>query len=313
MSILKRLMLALGWGGARISIKTENNLCPRGTEVRGTIEISGGSLDQQLNRISVRLVEFREGKNQLVIRVLGEVCPAYNRPVARRSVQGFPFQFRIPDDARITKESWSRPYEGCRIDARASFGWFSAGSTAGAKLVVTEHREIEAVKVAMLSMGFTETSWYLHHLFVPEWNSTAAMAYDAPDKLREHLDGVSLIAQVEGDCLTGRLIVNLREMNLAEKLKALVGGNRQEYPLKIKCSELLTREGKPNYLAAVPHMERILNEAVLPLQNDPRYRLLRPTNAPADENTLLRPAAHGSGEADQQLLRPTTGPSQPNE
>src|SRR5205823_4441828 len=99
--------------------------------------------------------------------------------------------------------------------------------------------------------------------------------------------------------------INRRENSLAEHLKALVGGNNEEFSLALPRKDLLTPAGSPNSNGARPALEKILEDLIV-LPGDLKKTLLRPASRPASEDgNLLRPvqprpeALDGSG-----LLRP---------
>lgn len=301
--ILYRILAALGIGGARIFVELQDSVHPRGSEIRGQVIVVGGFVPQHMHGVTLELVETTSqgrGSSSRSLRrdILAKAMDI--RPTERRA---FAFRVRLPDGARLTtwiSRSRKAAIAGCLLKAEAHTAW-GIDPRAGATLNVVQHSEITAIQEAFVSLGFREAGPSRPALSSQE--DAMVRKFIPLGDWRTALDAATLQTRINGGSVEGRLFLNLREINLAERLQAMLGGNRLE------CDFTIPRAGL-NPDTALPYLKEIIDGSLLN-PADPRNRLLRPAEAPNQpEKTLLRPATSASQADSRMLLRPAT-PARP--
>lgn len=297
MPTLHQVMASLGVGGAKLTVQVEGSLHPRGAMVKGAVGLEGGRVEQRIRFIRLTIKEFWVTGSRRVSRERGVIHAASDVTIQPNQRLSFPFSFRMPDDMRLSSETaFGRPVAGCRIDAEAGVTFFYPCATA--VLHVETHREVAAVLGAMRRIGFEE-SW-APHLFVPSAEITR-IDYSVRGNLGRHLDGATIELKADASEVSGRLILNLREHSVAERIHALAGRDKVEIPIRIPSAQLLTPKGITKPEAAAAWLKQVLKDSML-LPDDTGSVLLRPAECP-EHDILLRPA--GAGGCDEcNLLRP---------
>src|ERR1051325_10344711 len=112
----KRIAASIGIGAAQLHIHLGSNICPRASILRGELEVEGGAVPQHIEWVSVALIEhWTENRStnteERATRVL-----VGDFDVLPRSRLSYPFEFDIPDYARLTSPSGT---DGWRLIANA--------------------------------------------------------------------------------------------------------------------------------------------------------------------------------------------------
>jgi SpoOM protein len=299
-SAIHRFLAQFGIGAAEIEINAFGSQYPRGATVEGIVTMRGGQAPQRLEKLTVQLRAFSE-VDATQTKTLATEILAGNLLLLPREVRELPFCMDIPDDARLSRLV-SGMQEGCLLVGLAAVQgtWWARQSRV--KLNITRHREIEAVFGALRWMGFTEESWYAHHLLRPNENEETTAVFRAPDHLQEQLTRLTLYHPY------GKIILELRPHTLTSHVKGLIGGNKQQHLLQIPGERLISSNGQPNLHGALPPLKQVLSLS-LALPDDPQSWMLRPSMSPSpDPETLLRPAMPTPVVSGDDLLRPTAPP-----
>src|SRR4051794_24475550 len=99
---IANLAASIGIGAAQFQIHLPTKYCPRGTNVSGQVELVGGHVPQHVEFLSVSLVEHwssgRDTHNEeRDVRIV-----AADLDILPHGRGCFPFEFYIPDNARLT-------------------------------------------------------------------------------------------------------------------------------------------------------------------------------------------------------------------
>ncbi|MBZ9749629.1 sporulation protein [Deinococcus sp. HMF7604] len=102
MGFLKRMMAAVGVGGARVDAQVQNPAVRIGESVNGVIVVTGGGVDQRIERINLGLATRYKHDDTYVHHQLSKVAvvPGFDlRPGERRE---FPFSIPVPAGTPLT-------------------------------------------------------------------------------------------------------------------------------------------------------------------------------------------------------------------
>lgn len=258
MGLFSRLGAILGFGSASVELAIASpNVCREGV-VSGELHLIGGRVRQKVRAVTVDLYEFwvrGHGKNRTYYQRRHErLVLAEYVAVDRGSRRSYPFELRIPPNARCTRRR-----EGWEVRAEAHIPW-SVDPRASSPLRVVPHREVLAVQRCVRDLlGFQQVEWR---------GETDEVMYDfrAPQYVRHLLDGMRLFLQVVGDSVQCHVELNKQERGAADLLKAMVGADREKLVLYIPRSELLTHRGSPNPAGAYEHVKVLFEKlgAVVP-------------------------------------------------
>jgi hypothetical protein len=298
----QRLLAYCSLGEMQMSVHVDGAAHPRGSEVKGSIWLEGKKTPLLLRELTLSL---RSSYHNFMTLQLVELLP-----LAPAEQKEFPFAFRLPDDTPLqTFDMLDTQPGGYKLVADTFFG--DGGKCAAAtQLNVTVHREIRAVLGAMRAMGFTDTTWFSHHLMRPDEGTQTTVAFTPPEGLCEQLEAASLFLGVSETEVVGKIHLSLLDRSPGKQLRAIFGGKRQEYPLRIPRVALLTPSDLPNPVGAIPYLKQLLSHTLI-LPHDPQRWMLRPSmSPPEDADTLLRPTMPTPSAASENLLRPTPPPEE---
>ena len=207
MSMLARLGATFGVGSVRVGITAAEPQSHRGSAVTAAVRIEGGTVAQDVQMLTVDLVEYwvtGSGKNRTHHRHVRErVVAAEALTVEPHFAQEFPVILHLPADARCTPRR-----EGWCLSAEAHIRW-AVDARAEVPLNVLPHREVLAIQRAVKGpMGFRPCAWDGAH---------DVIVYDfaAPDDLRHVLDGMTLRLRVTGDALEGEAVLQEANVSIA--------------------------------------------------------------------------------------------------
>lgn len=300
MGSIRRVMAAAGIGMAQIDIRVVSGNHPRGTQLGGSVDITGGNAPQLIRTLELRFRSFYYSGDDLKLKDLNEIILAESVDVLPHGKKSFPFSLRVPDAAVVTRR-WkcSQAREGCRLEARAEI---DCAIDPRCTLVVdiAHHREAQALQAAMRDLAFSDHGDASRLVVNASPEGRFARRYRPPRGLAEQIDTAILIVDVKNGRTTGELVLDPRETTLREKMRAFVVTDYLSFPFSFEPGELLTADGDPNPSVARDRLYAILAEALV-LPDNEKNRLLRPANP--EPETLLRPAASLPSRP-QDLLRP---------
>ncbi|HWI66504.1 MAG TPA: sporulation protein [Symbiobacteriaceae bacterium] len=152
MSFLNRMMASVGIGSARIDTRLNNAQVRAGEDLEGVVVVHGGSLDQQVDSLSLHLVTLynREVNDR---RVRESFTLAKARISDGFSLQAgetchFPFRFPLPDSTPVTAGS-TRVWLKTGADIP-----LAVDPSDTDELFVLPHRHSQVILDAVESLGF---------------------------------------------------------------------------------------------------------------------------------------------------------------
>lgn len=182
----------------------------------------------------------------------------------------------------------------------AIFGTF-VYPCAEAAIAVVPHYEVLAVHSALAHFGFSTGEAASSFLSSPRRTVYGVETFHtAPLGLRDQISGVAVHLAVRDSEIEGWVTFKRRPRSLGELLE---GSACDVFQIHIPRSALLTRQGAPQPLGAVPALRAVLLKAVILPENANERTLLRPSNGGGADD-LLRPAAFGRGGNTDSLLKP---------
>ena len=248
--MFSRLGAMLGMGSAAVEIALPTAQVFRGSDIVGSVLLSGGRVSQRVRTLTADLYEYwirGHGKNRRYYQrrherlVLGDYIP-----VDPGFEQAFPFRLHVPDDARCTRRR-----EGWEVRVAAHIPW-SVDSRASAPIRVIPHAEVLAVQRAA-------RDWLK---FQPiEWDGSRGEVYynfRAPNEMRDVLDGMVLRMTVSDDAVEVNAEFNKQERTMKERIGSLVGKDRERLAIRIPRAELLSKRATPMPAGAYPHLAALL-------------------------------------------------------
>ena len=236
---LEGLMARIGVGTATLKLQLQQTHFLHGDSIEGTLVLEGGGVEQHIERICVLLLEYQPaGKNSYWKTVNSvEVTAAFQ--IAPHNVQKFPFQLTVPEMAHITTSDFTA--NSTRIVAEADI-LGAVNPSCGIDVQITPDPEILVLDAAMRALGFT-TAYRLFSEPINRSLQAVQKTYTAPASLQDQITDATLQVHSGEGMLYGRLILNHREVHLADYLKAIVGGDKERLPLEIPTAQLLGEQG----------------------------------------------------------------------
>jgi hypothetical protein len=298
----QRLLAYCSLGEMQMSVHVEGAAHPRGSEVQGSVWLEGNQMPQPLSELTLSL---RSPYNTLFSHLLTpsiSLAPAEQKKIL--------FSLRVPDTMPLRAYSPKSAQAGAYLLVTEVILPGGGRWAASTWLNVTIHREIRAVLGAMRAMGFKDSSWSKYHTSRPDENIETTVAFLPPESLRPHLDVASLFLSVSETEIVGNLMLTVTDSNPGSFWESLWRTRDREYLFQISRKELITPNGLPNPLGAMPYLKQLLTMA-LALPDDPQSWMLRPAMSPSvDPDTLLRSSLPVTSTATDNLLRSTPPPEE---
>ncbi len=101
-ALIKNLMAKLGKGGAKVDLVLEKEDYLPGEEMKGELQIQGGTVDQQINQIQVDLKISVRVKEKTLSQTIQSFPFQQAFTVQSAERRSFPFQYRLPEDLPIS-------------------------------------------------------------------------------------------------------------------------------------------------------------------------------------------------------------------
>lgn len=299
---------AIWKGNAQVCIYIKNTTVRRGTDLRGTVSLKGGEVEQKIEVLELKITQIDSAGKHTSNRQFNTLNLASNIVISPQEKQAFEFSIPIP-------LSTSCAYR-IRLEAQAGIRW-SVDPRDIAEITIHINSEIEAVYRALEQLGFTHNPNSIRlGGFIESYMERKA--FNAPPLYADHFDGVITVIGVIPDLinrvgdvaqpesityLTGELIINRRERGLKDRMKSLVGSDLVRIPIKIPGEQLRNPKTlAPNPKGAIPFLVKALESAKIVPPSEKDW-LLRPASAP-QESHLLRPVSHTPREDPSLLLQP---------
>ncbi|MDE3839260.1 sporulation protein SpoOM [Bacillus methanolicus] len=106
MSIFKKVFASIGIGAAAVDTKLEKDTLTAGEEVRGAVEIRGGSIEQKIDEIYLSLyttfIKEVDDKKFTDTALIDRFRLTESFTIHPNETKIMPFSFRLPDDTPIT-------------------------------------------------------------------------------------------------------------------------------------------------------------------------------------------------------------------
>lgn len=295
-----QILASLGVGGTKITLTGLEHTYPRGSTIEGSVLVEGGAVTQYIQTLTLRLNEIIPSGKSTETKTHDTIVPASLLKIEPHSSQTYSFILLLPNDASIYPES-PLGTRGWQVTAEADIAW-ALNPRVASPLHVIPHPEVKAVQEAVKLLGFRVTGLYIDfaRVLTPD---TIVQYYTAPAAYAEQLDGASLHLRVGMDYVEGRFILNWREHSLADRMKALVGGDREELLLLVPRKETLRGKKVPHPPGVLPYLKALLEKAHVYPDSEAQH-LVRAASAPEGTTTLLRPASSAPDIPQGTLLRP---------
>lgn len=228
MSIISKIGAAVGVGGADVTVTLERGEYTWNDEVRGTVRVQGGNVEQTASEVKVYVEEHYEtqdsegGTDHHYINHF-ETVLATNVTLAPGAAQEFPFALRVPDRA-APGHDWAVVGRFCVPRSKDQLGKAGFQARFPAALV--------AVEAALQRIALFQRKAGLIHKEDVEFD------YRPPQELKQHLDGVRTLLRLEGDAVAGILEINPQEKSLGDVLKSLAKKDRVRHEIRFTAQEL---------------------------------------------------------------------------
>lgn len=294
MGVLPQILVTMGIGAAKLELLLPQRFYPRGTEIHGSVILTGGMAAQTFPRITLRLDE-RAKKDDL--KAYARQTLAQRITIRPHTQETFPFSVRLSDEATIYRQESMYGWE-FYAEAELPLGYRPRVLRT---IVVVQHREITAVQQALLTLGFSEPGFRVGLIYSGRQDNTLNKHFLAP-AYAEQVRGASLTLYVVGENVVGILQLQWHAQTLAERIKSLVIAERETLDIVIP-REALLKGGKPFPQGAVPYLKAVLENAHVFPDSD-THHLVRAASAPEDAATLLRPASDALTTPPELLLHP---------
>jgi sporulation-control protein spo0M len=249
------LMARIGVGTATLKLTLRQTQFFHGDSIEGTLVLEGGAVEQHVARTLVMLSEYHPaGKNSYwksmnTVEVTGAIL------IAPHQAQEYAFQLPVPEIAHITTSDYTA--NSTRIVAEADILW-AVNPSVAVDVQITPDPEILVLDAAMSALGFTTANT----LFSEPMNSSlkaVQKTYIAPALLQDRITDATLQVHHGEGKICGRLILNHRENQIADYIKAIVGGDKEKLTLDIPSEQLLGEQGI-NIATAL--LQQMLTEAL---------------------------------------------------
>jgi hypothetical protein len=303
------LMARIGVGTATLTLKLKTDTFPRASTIDGILTLEGGTVEQPIARLIVKLMEYRQaGKSSHWVQ-LNQSEVVEDISIAPQEMQKYTFQLPVPASTRLTTNA-AFLNNTTRVVAEADILW-AVNPRTQVDVHITPEPEILILDSAMRRLGFTspiqafETPLSVFLFSFPEdaFNGTVQKTYSAPSSLQEQITHATLQLHIEQGWVQGRLLLNRREIHLTDYWKAMTGGDKEEFPIEVSCERLRNKEG---LATAVTIVREILDRTLILPDNEKNWLLRASHNPDTGADSLLRPAASDSASPVGELLIPSS-------
>lgn len=311
--MINEFMACIGVGAATLTLELKRDTFSRGSAVEGTLTLEGGTVEQHIERLIVSLQEYRQGGKNSYWVPLNQIAIAQNITITPQEMQQFTFQLPIPASTHLTT-SIGFQEKTTLVAAEADILW-AVNPRTGISVQITPEPEILVMDIAMGHLGFTEmrdTFEERPQLFPSLTNASGNIlqkTYVAPPAIEEQITHATLQLGVEYGWVRGRLLLNRTEIHLADYLKAMVGGDKEEFSIDIPSERLQNPQGPAT---AVTIIQEMLNRALILPDNEQNWLLRASSNPDTGADILLRPAGSQPESHVEELLHPAS-PDPPGE
>lgn len=297
----------VGVGAAVLTMQLESDTFSRGTVIEGTLTLEGGAVEQHIEQLLVRLSEYHQAGKSSHWEELGkgEVIGAIT--IAPGEVQQYPFAMPVPARTRMTTQAGFYD-KSTQITADADILW-AINPRAQMYVTIAPEPEFMLLDTAMRRLGFASPTQRFDSIITPalfqsnEFIGKVQKTYTAPTTLQQQITDATLLLYIEDGHVCGSLLLNHREERLADYLKAMVGGDKEVFPLQIPRGQL---QGPQSLETATAIIQEMLEQTLILPDNEKRWLLRASDNPHAGADSLLRPAAPNPETHAHELLHPAS-------
>lgn len=247
MGFLESVKQTFNIAGTEVCVLTEDDVYSQCDVVTGNILIQGGQYDQEVQSIRLDLKEFwtetrSTGKTTTTVTVYKThetVDLAGAGIIERQSEHRYPFEVRLPLNARVSTKSTGWLLK-VRLDVPKAID-----PSGEVKLTVEPAEELLAiVQACESSLRFEES---LRHRRWDAKTSATRFHLLPPDVLKSELDYLRLELMLGDDgSVSGTLVFDLQEKSIGDYFKALLNRDQVKRPLHLTREQILTDRGDPN-------------------------------------------------------------------
>jgi hypothetical protein len=290
--MIDEFMARIGVGAAMLTLKLEAGAFPRGGVIEGILTLEGGAVEQRIERLLVKLHEYRQSGKSSYWAQLNEIEIAKDVTIGPHQVQTFLVQLPVPAATHLTTNNAGFHDSTTKVVAEADILWAVNPHTSIHVKIIPEP-EILILDTTMAYLGFTspvQSFVTLPQLFPSQADKLTGKVqktYTAPSDLQEQITHATLRLYLEESWVRGSLFLNHREHRLADYLKAMVGGDEEEFPIDIPCEHL---QDPQDIATAVSILQEILNRALILPDNEKNWLVRASSNPDTGADILLRPA-----------------------
>lgn len=102
MGFFKKMMAAVGVGSARVDTRLERSAVRVGEELRGTVVVTGGQVEQRIERLNLGLTTRYKGDDTYHTHTLFSHPVVSGFPIQPGEVREFPFSLPVPHGTPLT-------------------------------------------------------------------------------------------------------------------------------------------------------------------------------------------------------------------
>ncbi|MGG3887472.1 sporulation protein [Metabacillus fastidiosus] len=149
--MLKKFLAKLGKGAAKVDLQFENRPYGINEIIQGEVILKGGQVDQQINKLAVKLMMTVSSKNgQSVSRQVDEIPLTGPFLISKKEERHIPFHYSVPSTLPLSRNFVSY-YFDTYLDIEGGFD-----RTDIDHVIITSSKEIHSIFNAFSQLGFRE-------------------------------------------------------------------------------------------------------------------------------------------------------------
>ena len=102
MGFFKKMMAAVGVGAARVDARLHRNAVRVGDELQGVVVVTGGRVEQRIERLNLGLTTRFRGDDEYVVHTLFSLPVVSGFDIRPGEVREFPFRLPVPQGTPLT-------------------------------------------------------------------------------------------------------------------------------------------------------------------------------------------------------------------
>ncbi len=228
MGFLGKMGAAVGVGGAQVGVTISGSEYAWGDTVRGTLTLTGGSVDQTVSELRVSVMEHWEThdpEDGTEDHYRHHNATVIGRDIALTAGASQPVEFEI----------------GIPHGLSFSSNWFIAARLSIPKAKDSEGHTRFQLRPPLAIRGLSAALTHIAPFQLKSLTNVGNvvhMDFTPPPAQKNSLDGVKLMVSQDGDTVSGQLEINPQEKTIADRLKALAKKDRVQHPLRFPAAGL---------------------------------------------------------------------------